>query len=139
MAKILVVDDDSAVVRATVRILSSSGYDVDTAADGADGLLVLDETALPDCVVLDVDMPTLSGPEMAAAMVKRDHGKEKVPILLVSGRPDLPALAERVGTPYSLSKGVPEYPRLLLDTVARVLAEKTPPRGASPSNRKTSA
>jgi CheY-like chemotaxis protein len=127
MAKILVVDDDSHVVKATARLLSSGGYDVETAANGADGLLVLDETALPDCVVLDVDMPTLSGPEMAAAMVKRDRGEEKVPILLVSARPDLPAVAARVGTAYSLSKGDPEYPRLLLQTLARVLAEKTPP------------
>jgi CheY-like chemotaxis protein len=127
MAKILVVDDDSDVVRATVRMLASSGYDVETAANGADGLLILDETSLPDCVVLDVDMPTLSGPEMAAAMVERDHGKENVPILLVSGRPDLPAVAARVGTPYSLSKGSAEYPRLLLETLARALAEKKPP------------
>ena len=131
MAKILVVDDDSHVVKATARILASSGYDVETAANGADGLLVLDETSLPDCVVLDVDMPTLSGPEMAAAMVKRDHGKENVPILLVSGRPDLPAVAARVGTPYSLSKGSPEYPRLLLEILARALAEKTPPAASA--------
>jgi two-component system, chemotaxis family, sensor histidine kinase and response regulator WspE len=127
MAKILMVDDDSHVVKATVRILASSGYDVETAANGADGLLALDETALPDCVVLDVDMPTLSGPEMVAAMLERDRGKEKVPILLVSGRPDLPAVAARVGTPYSLSKGSPEYPRLLLKILERALAEKTAP------------
>jgi CheY-like chemotaxis protein len=131
MAKILVVDDDSHVVKATVRILASSGYEVTTAVNGADGLLVLDDSALPDCIVLDVDMPTLSGPQMAAAMVKRDRGKEKVPILLVSGRPDLPAVAARVGTPYLLSKGAADYPRLLLALVARVLIERTPPAGGA--------
>jgi CheY-like chemotaxis protein len=131
MAKILVVDDDSQVVKLTVRILASSGYEVATAANGADGLVVLDKAALPDCVVLDVDMPTLTGPEMAAAMVRRDHGQEHVPILLVSGRPDLPEVAARVGTPYFLFKGSTDYPRDLLTMLPRVLAEKTPPHSAA--------
>jgi CheY-like chemotaxis protein len=127
MAKILVVDDDSDVVRATVRLLASSGYQVDVAANGADGLVVLDEAALPDCVVLDVDMPTLTGPEMATAMLKRDHGKERIPILLVSGRPDLPAVAASVGTPYHLSKGISNYPGLMLEMLERILVERIPP------------
>jgi CheY-like chemotaxis protein len=131
MAKILVVDDDSQVVKLTGRILASGGYDVATAANGADGLVVLDEAALPDCIVLDVDMPTLSGPEMAAAMLRRDHGQEYIPILLVSGRGDLPEVAARVGTPYFLSKGSNDYARGLLTMLVRVLAEKTPPHAAA--------
>jgi two-component system, OmpR family, response regulator MprA len=127
MAKILVVDDDSLVVKATVRILGSSGYELVTASNGADGLLLLDSAALPDCIVLDVDMPKLTGPEMAGAMVKHDQGQESIPILLVSGRADLAEIAKDVGTPYFLSKGVDDYHRQLPALLQRVLAERTPP------------
>jgi len=70
-----------------------------TAANGADGLLVLNSAALPDCIVLDVDMPKLTGPEMAREMVKHDHGQEYVPIVLVSGRADLRRLRRTSGRP----------------------------------------
>jgi CheY-like chemotaxis protein len=114
-----------------VIILASTGYVVETAANGADGLLALDADGLPDCIVLDVDMPALTGPEMAGAMVRHDHGQEKIPILLVSGRPDLAQIADRVGTPYFLTKGEPGYPRLLLGMLAKILEEK--PRSRRPA------
>ncbi len=133
MAKILVVDDNSLVVRTSVRILVSAGYEVVTAMNGADGLLALDAASLPDCIVLDVDMPRLTGPEMAREMVKHDHGQEDIPILLVSGRPDLATIADQVGTPYFLSKGEPDYARLVLAKLDEILNETQRPPGPSAS------
>src|SRR4051812_35053756 len=64
--KVLVVDDE-ALVRETVRrTLEASGYHVMEAANGLDGLAVL-ETALDvDLIVADLAMPELSGAEMVA-------------------------------------------------------------------------
>jgi FixJ family two-component response regulator len=46
----------------------------------------------------------LSGPGMAHQMLLHDAGEEKIPILLVSARADLPQIASRMGTPYLLAK-----------------------------------
>lgn len=58
--RVLIVDD-SAVIRALMaQVLASSGYDVTTAANGVEGLSVLERSAF-SCVVLDVDMPEMDG------------------------------------------------------------------------------
>ena len=58
--RVLIVDD-SAVIRALMaQVLASSGYDVSTAANGAEGLTALERSSF-SCVVLDVDMPEMDG------------------------------------------------------------------------------
>src|SRR5882672_11530868 len=123
MASVLVVDDNVHVVQASKRLLASVGHDVRTAFTGEEGLRVLKTQPLPDCVVLDVEMPVLNGPEMAYEMLRHDAGLENVPIVLVSGRDDLPEIAARVGTPYFLSKVTSHYAQVLLALVARALKE----------------
>jgi CheY-like chemotaxis protein len=127
MANVLIVDDDPQVAKVSARGLSAKGHRVRTAVTGLDGLRVLEHEPVPDCVILDVDMPVLTGPEMALEMLRHDAGLEKVPIVLVSGRGDLPEIASRVGTPYYLSKGSSHYLQILLGLVARALAERVAP------------
>lgn len=127
MADVLVVDDNVHVAQASKRSLASVGHDVRTASTGAEGLRVLQTQPLPDCVVLDVEMPVLSGPEMAYEMFRHDAGLETVPIVLVSGRDDLPEIAARIGTPYFLSKVTSRYLQVLQVLVARALRERTAP------------
>lgn len=58
--RVLIVDD-SAVIRALMaQVLATSGYDVTTAANGLEGLSVLERSTF-SCVVLDVDMPEMDG------------------------------------------------------------------------------
>jgi CheY-like chemotaxis protein len=127
MANVLVVDDNVHVARATERALTVAGHAVRTAATGLEGLRVLQEQPLPDCVVLDVEMPELSGPGMVYEMFRHDAGLETVPIVLVSGRGDVADVAARVGTPYYLSKGESHYSQELLALVARALSERSAP------------
>jgi len=103
MSKLLVVDDDRDVAEALSSVLEDEGHEVVIAADGQRGL---DEIARrrPDAVLLDVEMPVLDGPTMAAQLVARDSGDEKIPIVLVSGATELSRIAGRVGTPYFLAK-----------------------------------
>lgn len=61
--RVLVIEDDLFVSRATVAILQTGGYDVRAAATGEDGLRAIAEWS-PQCVLLDVMLPDISGVEV---------------------------------------------------------------------------
>lgn len=133
MARILIVDDDADIADALQDLLECLGHDVRTAPDGSDGLRLLRQQ-LAELVVLDVEMPQLTGPEMAHRMIIEDAGKENIPVLLSSGIVGLDAVAARVGTPYFLAK--PADIDELLALVERALREKRPP--SPPTTTQTS-
>jgi DNA-binding NtrC family response regulator len=128
MAHLLLVDDDNDYVEGLGALLRSMGHAVRTAATGEEGLKVLRAAPLPDAVVLDVDMPVLGGPGMAHKMLLHDAGEQDIPILLVSGRDDLPQIAGRMGTPYFLAK--PADVGSFLDLLRRALRERRAPLSA---------
>ena len=130
MANVLIVDDDLDIADSSKDLLEADGHKVRIAHDGEQGLLSLAAAPLPDCVLLDVDMPTLDGPGMAHQMLLHDAGEEKIPIVLVSGRRDLPGVASRMGTPYFLAKASTDYGDVLLEMLARALRERRPPTSA---------
>jgi CheY-like chemotaxis protein len=104
MANILIVDDDVELADLFSEILRTEGHSVRIARNGEEGLRLLRAQPLPNLLVLDVEMPILSGPGVAHRMLLHDAGQEMVPIVLVSGHTDLPEIAARMGTPYFLSK-----------------------------------
>jgi hypothetical protein len=63
-------------------------------------------------------------------MLLHDAGEERIPILLVSGRSDLPEVAGRLGTPYFLRKAVPDYAEVLLEILDRAVRERRAPAAA---------
>lgn len=130
MANVLIVDDNLDTVDFSRIILESAGHQVHTGNTGKEGLKSMDAAGLPDCVVLDVDMPELNGPGMAHEMLLHDAGEERIPILLVSGRSDLARIAERMGTTYFLTKATPNYAKDLLKILDRALAERRAPTSA---------
>lgn len=60
MPKVLVVDDSALMRRLVSNVLSSAGYDVDTARNGAEGIERVTDWQ-PDVVTLDVNMPEMDG------------------------------------------------------------------------------
>ena len=79
MVKVLIVDD-SALMRRRIRdILSSAGFEVETAADGAGALERLSDFD-PDVVTLDVTMPGMDG----LACLKRIMVEHPKPVVMVS-------------------------------------------------------
>jgi two-component system cell cycle response regulator len=79
--------EDSAAIRALVRrMLVAGGHTVVEAAGGAAALAVCREQQ-PDVVLLDVEMPELSGWDVLAAM-KSDAGLRDVPVVFLTGRSD---------------------------------------------------
>jgi len=81
-SRVLVVDDEEAVLRAVGRALALSGYDVETAPDGTVALRSLTLHA-PDAVVLDVSMPGVDGLEVCRRL--REAG-DRTPVLMLTAR-----------------------------------------------------
>ncbi len=128
MAHLLLVDDDPEMTDLLEHFFRAEGHEVRVALNGQEGLAAL-AARRPDVVLLDVEMPILSGPGMAYRMFLHDCGDENIPVVLISGVLDLASVASVVGTPYFLAK-----PYTLSDVVAlvrRALVERTAPRPAA--------
>ena len=84
---VLVVEDD-ADFREMVRLtLAGAGYMVTEAADGAEALRYLVEAGAPEpsVIVLDVQMPNMSGPELMKVM-NSYYRLRQIPVILTSAR-----------------------------------------------------
>lgn len=121
---IIIVDDDLDIPDILAEILASLGHRVRVAHDGREGLEMLHE-GLPDALILDVEMPKLTGPEMVYRMAVEDMGMQNIPVVLVSGIVGLTDIARRVGTPYFIEK--PFDLDRLVAILQNALAEKRPP------------
>jgi len=113
--RILVVDDDRAVRDSLRRSLQFNGYEVETAADGAEALARV-PAARPDAIVMDVMMPRLDGLETTRAL--RAAGSD-LPILVLTARD---AVGDRVD---GLDAGADDYltkPFALEELLARLRA-----------------
>jgi FixJ family two-component response regulator len=99
-----VVDDDADVRVALQRLVCSAGFEVETYATGAEFLHSVDDHE-PDCVVLDLHMPEMSGFEVQGALAQAHAG---VPVVIITGHdtPEAHARALRLGAKAYLCKPV---------------------------------
>ena len=79
--RILVIDDEPQITRVLRAALSAQGYDVRTANDPAEGLLLFKDWA-PDLGVTDLMMPDISGVEVTRAI----RARSATPVLILSVR-----------------------------------------------------
>ncbi len=84
---VLLVDDDPLLLEAHAAVLRSVGMDVYALSQPLKLLEVLEHFS-PDVVVLDVYMPEVSGPELAAVLRERDENLH-IPILFLSAESDM--------------------------------------------------
>jgi len=82
--EILIVDDQQDLAQMTADFLTDAGYTTRIAGDGRDALAQIQE-ALPDLLVLDVNMPEIDGYELAA-MLKADPATATIPIIMLSAQ-----------------------------------------------------
>lgn len=79
---ILVTDDDPGVRALLQQVLESAGYRVDTAVNGEEALAKV-ARSVPDLLLLDIDMPILSGWEVVRR-IKSDTLLRHLPVLLLT-------------------------------------------------------
>jgi len=80
----LVVDDSITVRRVTQRLLERNGMRVMTAKDGVDAMALLQDH-VPDVLLLDIEMPSMDGYEVAS-LVRNDSRLADVPIIMITSR-----------------------------------------------------
>jgi len=85
MLTILVVDDSVHLQIAFKKVLTSSGYRVELAGDGEEGLRLALSTR-PDVILLDMMLPKLGGVEVLLAL-KANRSTAKIPVIALSGLP----------------------------------------------------
>jgi CheY-like chemotaxis protein len=85
MLTILLVDDSVHLQIAFKKILTSSGYRVELASDGEEGLR-LASTVKPDVILLDMMLPKLGGVEVLLAL-KANRATKNIPVIALSGLP----------------------------------------------------
>ncbi len=112
--RILLVDDEQAIIEPLRYALEKEGYDVLEAAEGSDAL-DLARSKSPDLILLDIMLPGMSGFEVCRVL----RQESAVPILMLTARGDEP---DRV---VGLDLGADDYitkPFSLREVLARVRA-----------------
>jgi DNA-binding response OmpR family regulator len=84
--RVLLVEDDEPLARIVVKSLVQNGFDVDTAADGEDGLARA-RAGNHDAVVLDIQLPKLNGIEVCSRLREE---RNPVPIIMLTARSSVP-------------------------------------------------
>jgi two-component system KDP operon response regulator KdpE len=98
VTRVLIVDDDTQLLRALRINLTARGYTVLTAADGRTALRAAAELG-PDVVVLDLGLPDLDGTEVITAL----RTFTQVPVIVLSARTDS---SDKV---HALDRGADDY------------------------------
>jgi putative two-component system response regulator len=93
-ARLLIIDDESAVAQTLARYLRARGYEVDTAADGMDGLERIRRGPQFRLAICDVKMPNLSGIDLVPQALAIDPD---LAILMLSGMNDAATATEALG------------------------------------------
>lgn len=130
MPTVVIADDSPTMRRIVSTVLTREGFEVAAAEDGVDAVQTVFRT-MPDVVVLDVQMPRLSG-YVAARLLKDDWQTADIPIVLLTS---LDAASDRywgvqTGADRYLTKDF-EAPQLV-ETIRECLAAAEVARGARP-------
>ena len=114
-----VVDDDASFRTAMERRLTQAGYEVATYPSAQNLLDRLPSESVPGCILLDVRIPGLSGPELQERLNKLGS---TLPIVFITGYPDIPTTvrAIRAGAEDVLTK--PVSADELLPAIERAIA-----------------
>jgi len=114
-----VVDDDRSFRAAISRLLQKVGYEV-TAYESASQLLEqLPDDSRPSCILLDVQIPGLTGPQLQERLAERGF---TLPIIFLTGHGDIPTSVQAVkaGAEDFLTKPVTE--KKLFAAIERAVA-----------------
>lgn len=113
-----IVDDDFSFLTAVARMLRASGFVVKTYASAME-FLARPEFDVPGCVLVDLQMPGLSGLDLQEALAKAGH---LLPVIFLSGHGDIPTTVQvmREGAEDFLTKRAPKEE--LVDAVKRAIA-----------------
>lgn len=107
MIKVMVVDDHDLVRMGITRMLSDSP-DIEVIADAADGESAIQfaRNLKPDVILLDVNMPNLSGVEVTKRLLQNDKSTKILAVSSLAAQP-YPSMLLKAGVSGYITKGTP--------------------------------
>lgn len=118
--RILVVEDEPAILDLVGQVLEEEGYDVTRAANGAIALEAISTGAAFDLVVLDMWMPIMNGWQFAEALAEQGM---QLPLIVMTAAKDARAYATAVGAVGFIGKP------FNLDQLVLAVRDGAPPPG----------
>ena len=98
--RILVIDDDVAILEACNLILTEAGYATETAIDPG---TFLHHGELPDLIVLDAILSNTDGKEICKRL-KNDQRTKHIPVIMMSAHPNIQDFAKNAGADAYIDK-----------------------------------
>ena len=136
---VLIIDDDSLFVKAVQTLLESSGYTVQSASSGRDGIQ-LAKNMQPDLILLDVMMSERTEGFFALQEIRRIPALSQTPVIVMSSiyseEPVFRVDPEAGWLPANLFLAKPVDPKRLLEEVARLTAGAPSTQSSVPPERK---
>ena len=125
-AKVLIVDDDAMVRRATVRVLRREGYEVVESGSGEEALTMLEE-APPTVLLLDLVMPGMDGKQVLERLAPSPE--DPYAVIVLSGQGDDEAIKACYAAGVTTFLRKPISPYELRGAVSNAVALKRHARG----------
>jgi len=118
--KILLIDDETFLLKVLLVRLKHWGYDALGAENGLDGFVIMRQNK-PDLIILDKEMPGMNG-EDVVRLVRRDPSLKQIPIIMISADVEnIEACAKACGIAHYLTK--PCEPEDLLEMIQMQFAQ----------------
>jgi DNA-binding response OmpR family regulator len=120
--KVLIIEDDEALVEFMKRLLETNGYEVDFSYNGATGITKVNQYD-PDIILLDIMMEVLDGYKVAQHLKSNDETKF-IPIIMVTAK------SESIDKIRGIKCGVDDYivkpfnTKELLERIKSLLSKK---------------
>ncbi|MDB4971304.1 MAG: Sigma-54 dependent transcriptional regulator [Myxococcales bacterium] len=121
MGRLLLADDEPALLNLFRKVLEQAGFDVVTADDGQRALAVLEDGNV-EILVTDIEMPNMTGLELLRCVRER---VPTLPVIIMTGGSALKTIPEAYGLGVTQFLLKPVLPVQLVNTVRQVLARRT--------------
>jgi two-component system chemotaxis response regulator CheY len=122
MKTILIVDDSSSIRQQVSMTLKQAGFLMAEAADGQEGLAMVDANRRIDMVICDINMPNMNGIEMVERVKSKPENKA-LPILMLTTEGDI-SLVKRAKQAGAVGWIVKPFKRSqLIETVSHLTGE----------------
>ncbi len=119
---ITIVDDDSLVRRAVLRLVKSVGLEVD-GFPSAEEFLQASSLRDPDCLILDIGLPGMSGLELQRCLIET---RRTPPIIFVTARDETEVRAQALQAGAFAFLGKPFSDEVLLRAIRSILQPHVP-------------
>ena len=120
--KVLIVDDESGILKMYSEYLSSQGFEVITSPNGEEGVKIAKEEK-PEVILLDIIMPKLNGLDVLKN-IKEDPDLKNIPVYLLTNLPEecSGTKAKELGAAGYLVKAQNE-PKVIVDVIRGIAAK----------------